>query len=77
MIISLLSYVVGGGILLVLKKPLEIFLSFVDLPVQIQINLYIFAGLFIIILFMTMINIILAKRSCRNVNEDLIEEIKR
>lgn len=76
-IISLLSFVVGSGILLLLKKPLEIFLRFVDLPIQIQINLYLYVGLFIVIVFMMMMNIILAKRSCRNINNALIEEIKR
>jgi ABC-type antimicrobial peptide transport system permease subunit len=76
-IISLLSFVVGSGILLLLKKPLEIFLRFVDLPIQIQINLYLYIGLFIVIVFMMMMNIILAKRSCRNINNALIEEIKR
>lgn len=76
-IISLLSFVVGIGILLLLKKPLEIFLRFVDIPIQIQINLYLYIGLFIVIVFMMIMNIILAKRSCRNINNALIEEIKR
>lgn len=77
MIISLLSYIAGSGILLLLKKPLEILLRFADLPIQIQINLYLFIGLFIVVALMMIMNIILANRSSRNINNALIEEIKR
>ncbi len=76
-IISFLSYFVGVVVLILIKKPLEIILSYIELPIEIQINPIIFLALLIVVILMMFINIALAVKSCKLINKSLIEEIKR
>ncbi len=76
-IISLLSYFVGIVVLALIKKPLEIILGYIELPIDIQMNPIIFLALLIVVCMMMLINIVLAMKSCKSINKSLVEEIKR
>ena len=73
---SLLAYASGIAILFVLKKPIENLMKLVELPIELNINQYVFLALLFIILITALFNCVLTVSLCKVGKGKLIEELK-
>ncbi|SFU34615.1 ABC-type transport system, involved in lipoprotein release, permease component [Clostridium sp. DSM 8431] len=71
---SLIGYGMGVIVMVGIKKPLENLMEIADLPIEINIKIEIFMALLIIMIFVALLNIILACKSA-NLKKDKIVEI--